>query len=283
MGWFSKSSDIPRKSSTALVEEIHAEFDSAQDRLLKRAYQILSVETSPTELAGKKLLELGFTNAPQVLAYTKKSTEVALSTQTAKLIQLYQTKYPTLKFITEDELARICKKYGLVFAPVSAYIGEVPSKNIEEIRNAPKLQMEDEPKDKCMFFYRGDFTTEATAEQKKIVRAGIPCKIDHYGQRITNNNAIVRESLGIASSICTIAYDYRSFKLYSRQGLFIAAPKSDFNLEGIESDTDFGYAKVTTIEVKDPIVFRYIDGGLQILSKWGLEANDPALANAIDN
>ena len=69
-----------------------------------------------------------------------------------------------------------------------------------------------------------------------------------------------------------------------RQKLFIAAPEKDFNLDGLTKKGKRGFFKtIITQRVDDPIVFRYCRGGIQILSKWGLEANDPELANPLDN
>jgi len=71
-----------------------------------------------------------------------------------------------------------------------------------------------------------------------------------------------------------------------KEGLFIAAPESEFNLEGLTKDKKGlkGYFK-QLIEEKpdDPIVFRYVFGGIQVLSKWGPEAADPELLNPLDN
>lgn len=67
-------------------------------------------------------------------------------------------------------------------------------------------------------------------------------------------------------------------------GLFIAAPEKDFNLDGLTKKGIRGYFKtITEKRVDDPIVFRYVADGIQVLSKWGLEANDEALANPLDN
>lgn len=69
-----------------------------------------------------------------------------------------------------------------------------------------------------------------------------------------------------------------------QQGLFIAAPESHFDLKGLKKKGKLGFFKVTMkTEPDDPIVFRYVRGGIQVLSKWGEEANDPMLANPIDN
>jgi hypothetical protein len=71
-----------------------------------------------------------------------------------------------------------------------------------------------------------------------------------------------------------------------KEGLFIAAPESEFDLSNLTKDKTGlkGYFK-QIIEEKpdDPIVFRYVFGGIQVLSKWGPEAEDPELINPIDN
>lgn len=69
-----------------------------------------------------------------------------------------------------------------------------------------------------------------------------------------------------------------------REGLFIAAPKEHFDLKGLTKDGK-GYYKLDkkSIVKKDPIVFRYVQGGIQILTKWGLEAEDKDLQLPIFN
>ncbi len=60
--------------------------------------------------------------------------------------------------------------------------------------------------------------------------------------------------------------------------LFIAAPKSHFNLDNLIFDQSKGYYDSrNVVEPKDPIVFRYVVGGVQILSKWGIESLDQRL------
>ena len=65
-------------------------------------------------------------------------------------------------------------------------------------------------------------------------------------------------------------------------GLFIAAPKSHFDLKELDQNGK-GFFKTTKQEIKDPIVFRYVKGGIQVLSKWGLEAEDEMLQQEILN
>ena len=66
-----------------------------------------------------------------------------------------------------------------------------------------------------------------------------------------------------------------------RTGLFIAAPKSHFNLDGLKKTSKFSFNLVTI--QKDPIVFRYCRGGIQVITKWGLEAGDESLVNPVIN
>ena len=79
-------------------------------------------------------------------------------------------------------------------------------------------------------------------------------------------------------------YDFHTDEMeeINRDGLFIAAPKSHFDLKGLKKK-GLGFFNFTVTEVKDPIVFRYVKGGIQVLSKWGLEANDEMLVNPINN
>lgn len=55
-------------------------------------------------------------------------------------------------------------------------------------------------------------------------------------------------------------------------GLMIAAPKSKFDLTDVDMKSKFSYAKSAQYRVDDPIVFRYCRGGIQVISKWGKEA-----------
>jgi hypothetical protein len=58
-------------------------------------------------------------------------------------------------------------------------------------------------------------------------------------------------------------------KIEKNRQLFIAADKSQFNLENLEkSENGLGFFN------PDPIVFRYVKDGILIISKWGDEAND---------
>lgn len=93
-----------------------------------------------------------------------------------------------------------------------------------------------------------------------------------------------------------IEYDYSEL---SRKGLFIAAPKSHFDMSKLTQATERGYYEgVNEIKVdintKDPIAFEFLqgdetypDGFVRIISKWGTDDDqsylDPSVQNEILN
>lgn len=130
----------PAKDSNTLIAEIHEEFDSSTERLLNEAKGILAKSTNTDK--GEALRKLGFTNS-------KPSVEAALDIkikkekqELAENIQYFQQWYPSNKYITEAEVEKICKKYGLLCGEAQYYIGDVPDKNLTEISNF-KLRNED--------------------------------------------------------------------------------------------------------------------------------------------
>jgi hypothetical protein len=227
----------------ALVKEIHDTFDREADLLVDAATReildytakIAEIEQeqkalqSPTDEKAERLKLLGFTHAQEVVKFREKvfdyldrrdelqEKHAHFSKQlfNVKLSIYYKNKYPFLKFITEEILNRLCKKYNLVYAPVSNYIGNVPDKNLAEISSV------------CID------------------------KTDMITITMTPFSTIT-----------------------DKIGLFIAADKSLFDLKGLKKN-GYGFFRKKTV---DPIVFHYVKGGVLIISKWGMEANDPELS-----
>ncbi len=113
----------------SIILQIHNEFDTAPDRLLQQAIQILEqegnakieLESQITEKV-KRLEKLGFIKNDAVVKKqeidtiaSKKEAVIKLTTQEAEGIKYYSKRYPFLKFLTESELDRICEKYGLIY------------------------------------------------------------------------------------------------------------------------------------------------------------------------
>ena len=136
-----------------LVKQIHNEFDTAQDRILREAEEILTELKIPTESAierkARLMRELGFVKnevVVQARGLEVKREEIAskiqITKERAELLNHYKMAYPAEKFLTIDELDRICDKYGLIHAPIAHYVKDIPEKNLLEIKNCLHLKNE---------------------------------------------------------------------------------------------------------------------------------------------
>lgn len=267
---------LKRKTEQQIVAEIHNEFDTAEDRLLEQANKLLSELNLETEESmnskAKRLSSLGFINSEPVKWVNDNS--LIKTRQQAELIKHYKQTYPFQKFLTEVELERICKKYNLVFAPVENYIKDVPEKNLCEIEKAPILHSQDNPNDFYLFKYKGK--SDLSLDEKLIASNGVMLsKLQWCGTHDNSGNLSAYFGRRVKCEYETL---YNTSLLISRNGLFICAPKSHFDLSGL-TKLSVGFMSALKIEPKDPIVFRYVRGGVQVLSKWGLEGQDESLVN----
>jgi hypothetical protein len=285
------------KTQEQLIAEIHHEFDSAQERLLQEAVTVLNSTAKALPQIAERLEKVGFINTPTAKKGKEVASQLVSSKEQADLIQYYSTSYPFMKFLTEDELNRICEKYTLIHAPVGNYIQEVPEKNLRDIEQAQNLKSFDKEDKRYRFSknqHSGDEKvllsalgkTDAIFSQSEIESL----MIKHYGHcpvdwcdfesdtfsttwsYVVSNRIVPGNSVG-----------WGTCEVIKKGGLFIAAPKTHFNLKGLEKKSKHGFFQVFKTEVKDPIVFRYVRGGVQIITKWGLEANDPSLVVPILN
>lgn len=206
-------------------------------------------------------------------------------------------RYPKEKFITIDVFDEICKKYNLIHAHIGNYKEDVPEKNLLEIKNRKELSYEFKDN---LVYYSISFELEEWAfssyKQKYISNSEFKHPSVFDTSSLTNFSSwevetviknYVRKQTNTEKQIVLKKYD---IKKYNKKGLFIAAPKTHFNLENIEKKSKFGFFNVslTSYETKDPIVFEYcINGIIRIISKWGTEDDqsflDPALTNQILN
>lgn len=260
------------KSQEQLIAEIHNEFDTAQERLLNDALEIISKNKSDGHNLANRLIKAGFTKNRAVIDYGTKSESLSIGLEQAKLIEYYKLNYPFLKFLDESELKRICKKYSLTIGPVENFVGDVPDKNLTEIENAQQLKQADFPVNLDYCLLRRDYSfclTGAGSSWYSIWNSEfwrIPTRIDghHFTSECDASNWL-RRNMGFKKE-----YPVSSVRNFTedRQGLFICAPASQFVGKN---------ERISFIEIKDPIVFRYVRGGIQVITKWGLEANDPTL------
>lgn len=285
--------ETKQQKQQRIIQNIHNDFDSAQDRLLSQAKTLLeSIHISDIgkqEQIADRLTRIGFENVPVVKQISslkkereEKGMQLVKTKEDAELIEYYKQNYPFLKFLTEHELDKICKKYNLVYAPVKNYIESVPEKNLEEIEGAQELKRSDAPSDVFYTKVKYPIVDALEISSAKAKMLGLPTvihgfKSSHFGdidRYLKEHFPSVRNRAYICSGGECIKID--------KQGLFICAPRHHFNTNGLKKK-GLGFFDFTVTKIEDPIVFRYVRGGIQVLSKWGLEASDPALVNPINN
>jgi len=275
-----------------IIKSIHDDFDTAQERLLAQSKELLesigSIDATDAEQKADRLARLGFVNTSnvkqaEVIKKERQEKEAILvkTKEEAQTIEYYKRTYPFLKFLTESELDKICTKYGLVYAPVKNYIEFVPDKNLAEIENAQSLMKVDLPQSEYMLKI-SSFWGDCPSEIKQIFKDAVKWT---HGDIISDG--LCRDyarSKGYNGNYNHYVYHLKGGEItkLSKEGLFICAPPSHFNTKDLKKN-GLGFFEFTTIEIQDPIVFRYVRGGIQVITKWGLEASDEALINPINN
>lgn len=298
-----------------IVQKIHNEFDTAQDRILKECDKILSSLNIPTETQverkAKLLKELGFINVETVkvaksisLMNKKIEEKINLTNKQAELICYYKQKYPLDKFITISELERICKDYKLVYAPASKYIKDIPEKNVLEMANRVVIHKPD-------LYPTNLYTLRVTKFHSRFGSYYCPYK-KHFknktfkielsdseyktvSENTMESDRLVARKLGYTLEHNPSPSRFKTQALYhsaelikiDKSGLFIAAPKSHFNIKGL-FNKGLSYFNMTKIEIKDPVVFEFCKEDIcRIVTKWGTDDDqsylDKSLINEIQN
>jgi hypothetical protein len=113
-----------------IEQQLYEEFFSATDRLLNEAKSI--IDNRPSEADEDRILALmdaGFSNFKEAIAY-KESLQKRIFIAFA---EYYAIAYPFNRFVTEEEVQRICTKYALYLTGTDDYIDDIPRKNQDEI------------------------------------------------------------------------------------------------------------------------------------------------------
>ena len=250
--------------SNISVQEIHDAFDSASEKLLKEAEEILA--KLPDTSKGERMAKLGFHNTPDATKHSNINLEKNRADKLATQIRYFQTFYPNNKFITEQVVQQICNKYGLLFGDSARYIGDIPEKNLTEIENFKLLEQDMEKHTHGWCFQSGSHHgTYNSVKDKSQVPAGVDAFWGYY----------IQEQWGVRY---VKVDDETILHTYTKPEFKICAPAKDFHTQGMKVE---GYKLVQ--DIKDPIVLQPVIGGYLIVSKWGLEAEDPALLNPTQN
>lgn len=244
-----KQSFEPVRNPQEVIAEIHNEFDTVTDKLLAEAKEILSGIKDVNK--GERLKALGFTCSKAAAEAAGEILKRDKNMQIAENIEYFRMYYPNNKFITEEKVAEICKKYRLLLGLAHWYSGDVPEKNLQEIERF-KLREED-------FFVH-------TIQ-----------KFEHDGKKYVGYS-----KQDIYGRPNWVSLDTKEPEIKEQEKFKICAPISDFNETYIRNyvTVEDGY-KLSPIQ--DPIVLQPVKGGYLIVSKWGLESEDAELVNERQN
>lgn len=113
------------------ITAIHTEFRSAGDKLYDEAVTIINSIKLLNEEKVVRLKRLGFTASKEVMEAERIISKRKMSEGLVELIAYYREQYPMQKFITEDQVREICKKYNLVYGKADTYIGFVPESKLK--------------------------------------------------------------------------------------------------------------------------------------------------------
>jgi len=316
--WVTKSSEkfetVISTIPTYSVEEIHEAFDKGEQEIIDECTKVLAELKIPTETQIERkaslMQELGF-HASETVEQAKvlKDRTIKIKEErqvkelVANTINEFRVSYPKEKFITEDKLNELCKKYNLMYAPIKNYIKDVPEKNLLDIKNRKLLSSEDTVKN----LYKFKASKANQNEFQLFLNAiGKPDGIIEEGEDVvllnkyatSYSNGFENNPFHITSTTWMYViwkdlnkiggYSFINAEIIEKSGLFVAAPKSHFNLDGISKENEFGFFDVKHVEVKDPIVFEFCKNNLvRIVTKWGTEDDqsflDPIVQNSQDN
>lgn len=250
-----------KSDTTELIEQIHNEFLTAGDKLLAEANSILSNLVINEEEKIKQLESLGFANVKEVQD-RKFQLEIKRTQESkAQAIISMQKLFPTHKYITEEAVKTICKKYNLVFGTISQYTGFVPKKNLDEISTFYQLYPD----------YQYDYWERYGYDRGRS--GSYPISKHSFDIAVAKQAQLLSSD---KSSDYNWSVNDRPSKLFkSSKVLNICAPLKDMNTQGHKLD---GHKLVK--DIPDPVVLLPVStGGYIIITAWGDEASDPLVTN----
>jgi hypothetical protein len=253
------------------IEKIHADFDNAE-AILKEISQ--EREAAATALTvpqedkehedGKFLQSIGFNNttlAKKVKDFNDLSSTVSkqkkrgieVSNNISETVKIYQDIFPFHKFILYSQVIQICEKYNLCLGPASFFKGEIPQKNIDELKQFPFEKWKEEHTDKMLYFA----IEKAICEQPNGT-----------------------DSKAISNYICAPKNEF------DMEGKAMVGREIYDKTRRDSLET----TKLPKIErlPKDPIVLLPVktkigEPGFIVVTKWGIEADDVGLQVGINN
>lgn len=289
---------------TITAKEIHADFYGAEERLFVEAIGMTrGLFTLKPEKAAR-LQRIGFGKAKPIKDAEDYHKKRGVSEKLIAAIEYFRTYYPHYKFITEEEVKKLCAKYKLLLGDASNFTADMPEKNLQDIE-AFKLRKEDWREKSPFGFFSymipqrsvnfDEFAgwQEPTRQERasdigllfqKTRRSGHSRAYEDYLEMYLQQKDMLSKSLGISEYVGGVdpykKEDKKSKKEYEQPAFKICAPKEDFDTRGYEVVD--GYKLIYDPIVLQPVSKDGIEGYL-IVTAWGDEATDEIVVNQINN
>lgn len=244
------------------VEQIHNEFLTAGDRLLKEALTVLEAPPIENENKAKNLHKFGFVQQGLAKEYSNQQNRKAHANVNQEAVLGVRDLYPTHKWITSIIAIDICKKYNLVLGEVNQFTGFVPEKNLNDIAKFFEMYPQEQTRYVSGRSYNKagwDIFTEEQFKERK-----------EWFENLLTEERQSRWGMGMypQDTIINICAPLKDIKLRDDE-------KVENNMIVRETPPD----PIVLLQKKSP---NGIDGFL-IITAWGDEASDPLVVNENNN
>jgi len=255
------------------IEQIHEEFDTAAEKLIaiskerQKIAESIEIPQEETDYEdGKFLKSLGFSNsvlAKKVAEFetgknlitSDKTRNFEISKKIDLTVRKYQALFPFHKFILYSQVIKICEKYNLYLSPAMFFKGQIPVKNIEEMKKFPW--------DKY--------------KHKAVSRSLYP------------NSPVFKQIKGSGTYINSSNYICAPLNDFNIEDATTIG-REIFERPEIEKEVNihnFRYERPKK-QPKDPIILVPVkvdldEIGFIVVTKWGIEANDSKLQVGLNN
>lgn len=250
------------KDRLAVVKEIHEKILSSGECCVQEAREILKNSSVKDIELYQKMSAIGFGNVEEIRTNKAEIEKKRLAYERARLIEDYMVRYPNHKFITTEEMDKICAEYNLILGADQHFIGSMPTRAMEGILNF-KLHKQDE------IYYKGTWRAiEATRVDKtKGVIDWAEYDRERWLAETKNGTSLVQNNK-------------RTHYISNKDYFVIAAPEQMFKTEGMVRE---GNQLKQIVEVDDPAALKPVRYGYIIAYVWGEEIAIKAMQNEKHN
>lgn len=269
------------------VEEIHHSFLTAMDALLNKEGILIEEKIDEDTL---KLFDLGFRSVEKISIEKEKKDKNKEALKDIELTKYFAQHYPQNKFITDEQLEKICLRYNLIIGEPADYKGDIPQRCIKEIANF-KLMERDEFILSKSSGRRSSYLYYATDPEKSNTDVSVKRFLELIDKIISETSEnwlktslnFLRTEIENGRSMYTGSSDHYNLICgnisdttgTNKNFLKVVAPITMMDITNKRVDEKNRLVN----DVKDPIVLCPVKGGNLIISLWGAESEIEELKN----